>query len=323
MMINQSRAEEDTAVPVLITQKARQIAHQFAQQQPDGAKAQQIYLNTLAVCTLNNYLKILGIPSDPSNCDSWNPLMRMTTNIADLEVIGRGRIECRPISAWERETNSQCYLPTEVQDERIAYVVMQIEPEQSEALILGFVEQVDSEVLPLNRLRPISDFPMYLDQYSLSDRVTQLSNWLQGQIETGWQTIEEILGISLLNYQWRNTRSLAAESTTSNLSGVVRGKVLEVPISQGIEPIVLITELIPKSEEELSIELKICPPTKQTFLPVGLEMTVVDAVGEAVMHTQARDENRMIELGFNAESGDCFSLRIKLAEVTIEEEFVV
>ncbi|NEO99800.1 MAG: DUF1822 family protein [Symploca sp. SIO2E9] len=322
-MIEPIRAEEDIAVPVLITQKARQIAHQFAQQQPNGAKAKQVFLNTLAVCTFNNYLKILGIPSDPSNCDSWNPVMRMTTNVADLEVIGKGRIECRSISALERENTAECYVPTEVKDERIAYVVTQIESERSDALILGFLERVDSEVLPLNRLRPISDFPMYLDQYSLSDRVTQLSNWLHGQIETAWQTIEDILGISLTNYQWRNNRSLAAESTTPNLSSVVRGKVLEVPIRQGIEAIVLITELIPKSEQELSIELKICPSTKQTFLPVGLEMTVVDAVGEAVMHTQARDENRMIELGFNAEPGDCFSLRIELAEVTIEEEFVV
>jgi len=65
--------------------------------------------------------------------------MRMTANVADLDVMGKGRIECRPISAFERETTSVCYVPTEVQDERIAYIVVQIEPEQSEALILGFV----------------------------------------------------------------------------------------------------------------------------------------------------------------------------------------
>lgn len=321
MMIQPIQAQEDVAVPILITQKARQIAHQFAQEQPDAAKAQQVSLNTLAVCTVNNYFKILGIPSDPSNCDSWNPLMRMTANVADLDVIRKGRIECRPISALERETTSVCYVPTEVQDERIAYIVVQLEPEQSEALILGFVEYVDSEELPLNRLRPISDLPLYLDH--LTERFTRLTHWLHGQIEASWQTLDEILGISLMNYAWRNTRSLAAESTAPNLSPVVRGKIVEVPIQQGMEPIVLIAELLPKSEVDLGIELKICPPTKQAFLPVGLEMTVLDAVGEAVMHTQARAENRMIELGFEAEPGDRFSLRIELGDVTINETFVV
>jgi len=126
-----------------------------------------------------------------------------------------------------------------------------------------------------------------------------------------------------MNYAWRNTRSLAAEATTPNLSPVVRGKIIEVPIQQGMEPIVLVTELMPKSEVDLGIALKICPPTKQEFLPVGLEMTVLDAVGEAVMHTQARAENRMIELGFDAELGDRFSLRIELGDVTINEAFVV
>lgn len=317
-MTNRIQKQEDVAVPVLITQKARQIAYQFAQEQPNKNKAQQVCLNTLAVCTVNNYLKIIGIPSDPSNCDSWNSLMRMTANVADLDLIGQGRIECRPISAWERDTKSACYVPTEVQDERIAYVVVQIEQEQPEALILGFVEQVNGEELPLNSLRPMSDLPKYL-----AGRVTQLSNWLHGQIEAGWQKLDEILGISLKNYQWQNTRSLEAESAAPTLSRVVRGKIIEVPLNQGIEPIVLITELVPKSGIDLGVELKICPPTKETFLPVGLEISVIDAVGIAVMHTQARAENRMIELGFEAEPGDRFSLRIELGDVTIDEEFLV
>ncbi len=325
-MIDPIRAEEDVAVPVSITQRARQIAQQFAQQQPDSAKARQVCLNTLAVCTVNNYFKILGIPSDPSNCDSWNPLMRMTANVADLEAVGRGRIECRPISAFERNATATCYVPTEVQDDRIAYIVVQIEPEQPEALILGFVDRVESETLPLNRLRPLSELPRYLDEYdphSLTESVTQLTYWLYGQIETGWQTLDEVLGTAWTNYQWQNTRSLEAEAAAPMLSRVVRGKIFEIPMGRGSKPIVLIAELVPKSDGDLGIELKICPPTKQAFLPAGLEMTVLDAVGEAVMHVQARDENRTIELGFHAEPGDRFQLRVQLGETAIVESFVV
>lgn len=318
-MINPIRAE-DVAVPVFITQAARQFAAQFAAQQPNEDKAQQVRLNTLAVCAVNNYLKILGIPSDLSNCDSWNPLMRMTTNVADLEVVGRGKLECRPVSLPEQE-ESGCYIPTEVQGDRIAYVIVQIDPKQPEALILGFIDQVDSETLPLTRLRPLSDLPMYLKQYNSQpflDRLTQLTHWLQGQIGADWRSLDEVLGITSLNYQWRS-----ASTAEAAISCVMRGKVIELPTSRGIERIVLIAELIPKAETDLAIELKVAPTTEQEFLPVGLEMTVLDAAGEPVMYAQARDQNRTIELGFQAELGDRFSLQIVLGKVSLSESFMV
>ncbi|MGJ3252216.1 MAG: DUF1822 family protein [Elainellaceae cyanobacterium] len=328
-MIDPIRAEE-VAVPVFITQEARYIARQFAQQQSDETRARQVHLNTLAVCAVNNYLKILGIPADPSNCDSWNPLMRMTTNVADLEVIGRGRIECRPMSPSVQDT-SVCYVPTDVQSDRLAYVVVQIEPDQSNALILGFTHHVEDETLALSQIRPMAEFPLYIDQckpQSVPHPVTQFTHWMKGQIEAGWRSLDELLVTPSLNYQWRSTRSAESESVESEsvvpaLSRITRGKFLELPTHQGIETILLIAELMPKSTTEMDIALKILPPTQQVFLPTGLEMAVLDAVGEPVMQAQARDENRMIELGFHAVPGDRFSLQIKLGDVTLDESFVV
>ncbi|MGJ3249106.1 MAG: DUF1822 family protein [Elainellaceae cyanobacterium] len=323
-MIDPIRAEE-VAVPVFITQEARQLAQQFAQQQPNENRAQQVCLNTLAVCAVNNYLKILGIPSDPSNCDSWNALMRMTTNVADLEVVGQGRIECRPVSPSEQNA-SVCYIPTEAQDDRIAYVVVQVEADQPNALILGFAAQVEGEVLPLNQLRPMEELPLYLGQYkarTVTNRMTQFTQWMHGQVEASWRSLDDLLGTPSLNYQWRSTRSAETDSVVPALSRITRGKFLELPTHQGIETILLIAELMPKSTTEVDIALKIVPPTKQVFLPTGLEMAVLDAVGQPVMHAQARDENRMIELDFHAEPGDRFSLRIKLRDVTLDESFVV
>lgn len=327
-MIDPIRAEE-VAVPVFITQEAHQLAQQFAHQQPDDAKAHQVQLNTLAVCAVHSYFKILGIPSDPSNCDSWNPLMRMTTNVADLDIVGRGRIECRPVTVSQRDTNAVCYVPTEVQGDRMAYVVVQIEPDQPEALILGFVAEVDGEMLPLRQLQPMSELPKYLHHYhpdsvateSGAERVTRFTDWMQGQITAGWKTLDELMGITPLNYQWRGVRS--ADSTLPVSSRIVRGKVIDIPTAQGIEPIVLVAELIPKSDTDLSIELKIAPTNDREFLPAGLEMTVVDAVGEPVMTAQARAENRMVELGFHAELGDRFQLKVQLNETVVVQSFWV
>jgi len=324
-MIDPIRAEE-VAVPVFITQEAQQFAQQFARQQPDPTRARQVHLNTLAVCAVKNYLRILDIPADPSNCDSWNPLMRLTTNVADLEIVGKGRIECRPVSPAAPDAELACYVPTEVQGDRLAYIVVQIEANHPRALILGFADQVEGEKLPLDRLRPMSELPTYLDQHAprpVSERVTQLTRWLQGQVETGWKALDEVLGTTALQYQWASVRSAPGISTTPVPSRIVRGKVLEIETSQGIQTVVLLAELIPKADSDLGVELKILPPDEQMFLPAGLSMTIVDAAGDAVMHAQARDENRMIDLGFHAESCDRFTLRIEIEEVTIDERFVV
>lgn len=319
-MIDPIRAEE-VSVPVFITQEARQLAQQFAQQHPDKTKAQQVSLNTLAVCAINNYLKILGIPADPSNSDSWNPMMRMLMNVADLDIVGRGRIECRPVSPAEY-ADSICYVPTDVQGDRIAYVVIEIDPNQPQALILGFVEQVDDELLPLNQLRPIAELPAYLDQYN-PDHVTQFSHWIKGQIEAGWKTLDDLINVPQLSY--RSTRSplpFSEEESMPSLSRIVRGKVLDLPTEQGSQSIVLIAELSPKSDADIGVEMKVVPPNGQPFLPIGLTMTILDEVGDSVMHAEARDENRAIELGFRAEPGDRFSLKLELGKTIIHQSFI-
>jgi len=324
-MIDPIRAEE-VAVPVFITQEAQQFAQQFARQQPDPTRARQVHLNTLAVCAVKNYLRILDIPADPSNCDSWNPLMRLTTNVADLEIVGKGRIECRPVSPAAPDAELACYVPTEVQGDRLAYIVVQIEANQPQALILGFAKQVDHETLDLSGLRPMSELPAYLDGIdarSPAERVTQLTDWIQGQIEASWQTLDELLGISPLAYQWRSLSTAEVRPADSALTRIIRGKLLKATTAQETETVILITELIPKSATDLGIELKIAPARDQGFLPAGLEMTVVDAVGEPVMQAQARQENRLVELGFHAAPGDRFQLKIRLGETVIVESFVV
>ncbi|NJL67260.1 MAG: DUF1822 family protein, partial [Microcoleus sp. SM1_3_4] len=94
-MTNHSTIDE--SLPLPITQKAIRWARQFASEQCHPHKKEQIYLNTLAVLAVRNYLKILDIETDLSQCDSWNPAIRLFDDVADLYVKGLGKIECRPI----------------------------------------------------------------------------------------------------------------------------------------------------------------------------------------------------------------------------------
>jgi hypothetical protein len=319
------QALQDAAVPVLITQEARQLAQGFANQQPTPQKVEQVYLNTLAVCVVTNYLRILGVLANPAVCDSWNPLMRLTINTADLEVVGLGRLECRPISTTAlNSTDPVCYVPTEVHDDRIGYVVVHIDEAQVEATLLGFTDRVEVEELPLSQLRSLTELPAYLD--SLKPRtnlVTHLSQWLQHSVEAGWRSLDDVLGLQPVAVQWRSSASSETDSSTDTSARVVRGKLINLGSQRPAEQVVLVAEVAFQSESEMAVKLMIYPTEDQMYLPPDLEVMILDTAGVVVMQAQARQANQAIELEFSGELGDSFRLKVALADWSIEESFII
>jgi Protein of unknown function (DUF1822) len=191
-------SETDLWIPLPITGDAKKLAQQFANDLPNPQKAEQIYLNTLAVCTVNNYLRIVGIPTNLSAGDSWNPAARLLANVADLTVAGLGSLECRPM----RKSAGFCYVPPEVQDGRIGYVVVQIDEEAGEATLLGFAATVESEELLVKDLQSIDDLLEYLivPTPQIAQQPTNLNNWLQNIFDAGWETVEMLLNPPQLGY---------------------------------------------------------------------------------------------------------------------------
>ncbi len=166
-MKSQTQTLEDLSIPMAITQEARRVAQKFAQEQPTPPKAEQVYFNTLAVCMVNNYLRIIGIPTNLTAGDSWDLVVRLAVDVADLEVTGLGRLECRPLKSGIRKAESfhpceVCYIPPEVHSDRIGYVVVSLDDEEQEAILLGFVKTVATSELRLSELHSMDQLLEYL-----------------------------------------------------------------------------------------------------------------------------------------------------------------
>jgi hypothetical protein len=71
---------------------------------------------------VNDYLQMLGIATELSTSNIWKPAIRLTADIADLEIVGVGTLECRPV----QKSSQTCYIPAEVWSNRIGYVVVQL-----------------------------------------------------------------------------------------------------------------------------------------------------------------------------------------------------
>lgn len=201
-----SYSTENLTISIPIPQLARQTAQEFAQEQPNQEKARQVYLNTLAVQVVNTYLRMLDIPTDLEASHSWNSIGRLCADVADLHLTKVGHLECRPFRTGE----GTCFVPPEVWDNRIAYVIVQLDQACKEGTILGFMPRVTSSVLNITQLQPLQALLDHLHE----SKVVRLRQWLEGIYEAGWQTIEELSGASSSALAFRSRRVRGIELDT-------------------------------------------------------------------------------------------------------------
>ncbi|MBW4547988.1 MAG: DUF1822 family protein [Symplocastrum torsivum CPER-KK1] len=288
-------------VPIAL--EAHSQAEQFQRCQPNPQKSKQVYLNTLAVYAVNFYLGCRGFETNLEMSSSLDSVMQILMDVADLVVGNRGKLECRPVLPGAEFV----YIPAEVWVERIGYVAVQLNESLREATVLGFVEKVESSELPLSQLRSLEELPGYLN--SIKPRVN-LSQWFENIFEAGWQAVESLL---------------SAEPTELAFSfrspSVKRCKLFELgALSQSVAVIVEITE---ETSQEMDITVEVQPPKDQTYLPANLQLMVLDEDGETVIDAYARSANKTIQLEFDGEAGDRFSVKVALGDVSVTEDFVI
>lgn len=297
--------KNDFTVPLTLV--AHQFAQQFHQKHSDGQKAKQVYLNALAVYAMEFYLKCLGIETDRQASESWNPAIQTLANTADLEVKDVGKLECRPVLP----DTQICHVPPEVWSNRIGYVAVRLDRTLTQATLLGFVPTVNREEVPLSELKPLEELLEHLDK--LKQPVQEgviLSSWLHNIFETGWETVEVLFGLSQAELAF-NFRSQTS---------VKRGKWLS--LERLGEEVALCVGLLPETSSKMNISVEVYPQKGQSYLPQDLQLMVLDESGEAVMQAIAKS-TETIQLNFRGESGERFSVKVALGDVSVTEAFLI
>jgi hypothetical protein len=149
-------------ITIRFQESDRECAEKFAASQPTTEKNQQVYYNTLAVLAVNTFVEELRYETDLDAGDSWHPVIRMFNNVADLVLPGIGKIECCPVKVGEEAIS----LPSEVRENRIAYVAVEFAEPFDQVKLLGFIPAVgigdDTEQIPLIELKPVEELLDYL-----------------------------------------------------------------------------------------------------------------------------------------------------------------
>ncbi|NEO99743.1 MAG: DUF1822 family protein [Symploca sp. SIO2E9] len=318
-------------LPLPITQMAINTAKKFASGQPTPKKTEQVHLNTLAVCAVNDYLQMLGIPTNLSVSDICNPVVRMCADVADLEINGIGRLECRPV------TNHQqiCYFPPEVHSDRIGYIAVEIDETSGEATLLGFTQTLTLDEFPIKQLKPIEDFIDHYHQLlqlataTVPDLVdstrVNLSQWFQEVFETSWQAVETLLNPdqTALAFSFRSPERGAVIEPQLFTADVRRARLIDLGMQLAGNPLALIVELNSATNQKTDITIQVHPTGNQIYLPPLVQLTVLDESDSIFLEAQSRSADNYIQLQFSGLPGELFSVRVTLGDANIVEYFAI
>jgi hypothetical protein len=306
---------ESLTFTVPLSSSAHHLAEQFCRKHCNQKKAKQVYLNTLAVSAVNFYLRCMGIETNWEGSQSRNPVMLSILDVADIEILNLGKLECRPVLPQDQII----HIPSEVWSDRIGYVAVQLDQSLKQATLLGFSQTAGDGELPISELRSLEDLLEHLRQIRQTEQVlmrVNLSQWFENIFESGWQQIETLLGTQPTNL------ALSLRSTPE--AGVLRGKLIDLGMIQHQDQaVVLVVALTPLHEQEMDISVEVHPKSGQTYLPPNLRLMVLDNLGEAVMEAIARSANNFIQLQFSGAPGERFSAKVALGDVSVSENFVI
>lgn len=324
--MNQTTNTEDSSLLLPITREAHAIASQFSRQQPTPQKAEQVRLNTLAVCAVHNYLQMMDIPTNLTIGNSWNPIMRLFADVADLEVVGVGQLECRAIKTNQRT----CYVPPEVWEDRIGYVVVQVDEQLGEATLLGFAKNVATDTLQIYQLQPLEDLLSHLSQLSAMQPVdygqtVNLNQWLQHIFEASWQTVESVLNPVEANLalSFRKMESFSNNTSDSSQQPIRRAKLIDLGMRLAGHSVALVVELSSEPQNRTDVLLQVHPTGSQIYLPPILQLIVLDESGAVFLEAKSRQADNYIQLQFSGMTGERFRVKLALGEVSITENFVI
>ncbi len=303
-------------LPLPITSNAHQQARQLAQLNSLQHNS-QVYCNHLAILAVNDYLQMMGIATNLEASECWNPVLCLGADLSDLYVSGLGSLECRAIAPGEKS----CLIPPDVWEDRIGYVVVEIDSQQRQATLLGFAKTA-AERFSIDQLQPIEELLLHLHQLSVpqsSTRVT-LSQWLEQMFEGGWQSLEALMSLQPTNLV-PSFRSLPLRDAQAIVQGA---KLIDLGINFGQETIVVLVALTPEVDQQLGIVVQVHPAPGDTYLPADLELAVLSETGEILKQVRSRHLDNYIQLPFfQGHRGEQFQLSICHNQVRWTEAFSI
>ena len=320
---------QDSSFVVPLRQSAHLWAQRICQQHKDSQRVKQIYLNILAVSAVEFYLGCMGVRTNWAASQSYDPIMQLMLDIADLELPGKGRLECRPLLPKA----STLVIPPEARDDRIAYVAVQFTDALQNATLLGFAPAGCQEIA-LDQLRSLDTLMSYLNQIQPArEGRIPLRQWLENRFEMGWQSLASLTGTNQPRLA-AALRNRLDKTTIQRAKRIVLGEPPELPsvaLVVAITPLesdaatnVIGSPIAPPLAPQYEIWVQLHPVDDARFLPPNISLIQRSTDGETLQSATSRLQDNYIQIKrFRGVSGECFDIQVAFDNRCTTETFVI
>jgi hypothetical protein len=291
-----------------LTPQAHADAQNFSRQQFSHEKSRQVYLNTLAIHAVHNYLGWLDFESELSLGESWDQHGRSLFNVADLVLPSQGRLHCLPVLPEEEEIT----LPETIHEDLLGYVGVKLSSSLKEAEILGFCshqENYPHNTLHISQLEPLDTLLDLLE----GKQIVKLRHWLEDTFAQGWDKMEQISP----EYSALAFRFLKSINNHRN----ARGKVINLSNSLAVT---LFISCQFSENNQRNIILQVYPQKGEVCLPQNLKVFIWDRNNPSInMQAISRGDDNYLQLEFTGEVGEKFAVTLALETVETTEYFLI
>jgi hypothetical protein len=305
---------------------AHESAAKFAAGQTSISKGRRVYLNTLAVCAVRQYLScVCQLDLDLSQGDSWQIELQSIMNVADLVIPNVGRIECLPVLP----STTEIQIPPETIDDRIGYVIVQFGEDLSSVELLGFIDRLNVETtsVSLNRIQPLDD----LLDVIYTTRIENLREFLTGIFNNGWEPIlqgrddanENLIVAPNCEFALRNTISLPKNTTYDSIRDFTASKMINLRANIANIPLLLLIGLSEEPDGRIKVRIRLHAAGGIPMLPAHLKLTLQGDRGRVLSEIQYPEAMNFIQLqAFKLQPGTHFKIRVALDNSSFTESFV-
>ncbi|NJM72028.1 MAG: DUF1822 family protein [Scytonema sp. RU_4_4] len=177
--------------------------------------------------------------------------------------------------------------------------------------LLFYYYFLESSAIPL----PVASTqsPTISLQRYLHNTRTNLSQWLDGVFEEGWQTIDTLI----------NPEANLALSTRTTQKGPKKAKLIDLGVQLGHQTVALLVNITEEPDDKLGVLIQLHPAGGERYLPPDLKLTLLSKAGKTLQQVISRSQDNYIQLKFfKGEPGKCFSIELSLGEdLTVKEDF--
>jgi hypothetical protein len=152
--------------------------------------------------------------------------------------------------------------------------------------------------------------------------LTKIVNLSQDVFPRWWMSLEDLVrsyGVNLVA-----TRSgYRSPNSETERNSQIRGRIIDLGIQLADHPVALIVYFTAEADGKYNIILQLKPGGGQTYLLPDLELIILDDSGGVFLEARSKKADNRIQLELTGETGEKFSVKVVLGDISITEDFVI